>query len=130
VNSDNSPRIPASYVTQGGLLAVLRRDTADAIERWNSRVAPTIRGGAMPPSEQAERVHHLRMLRNTVETINSQANRRMRVQELRRYYSQAAQFFDTLIANLPQVVIKSDKQAWINNQFEALRAYAVNEQLW
>lgn len=49
--SDDSPRIPASTVTQGGLTAVLRRDTADAIERWNSNMAAVIRAGAMPQKQ-------------------------------------------------------------------------------
>jgi hypothetical protein len=130
VSSDDSIRIPASYVTQGGLLAVLRRDTADAIERWNPGLAMTIRGGPMPPNDQAERVHHLRILRDEVQAINGQGNRRMRVNELRTRYTSSGQFFDTLIASLPRVVLPADKKVWRNNQATALQAYAAAEQLW
>jgi len=129
VSSDDSIRIPASYVTQGGLLAVLRRDTADAIERWNPGLALAIRGGPMPPSDHAERTHHLRVLREVVQAVNVQGDRRMRVHELRTRYADAGQFFDTLIASLPRVVLPSDKKAWRNNQAEALQAYAADEQL-
>jgi len=130
VSSDDSPRIPASYVTQGRLLAVLRRDTADAIERWNSDLAMTIRGGPMPPSDQVERVHHLQVIREAVQAINGQGNRRMRIQELHTRYANAGQLFDILIGSLPGVVLRSDKKAWRNNQAAALQAYATSEQLW
>lgn len=130
VNSDDSPRIPASYVTQGGLTAVLRRDTADAIERWNSGLAIAIRGGAMPPSDQAERIHHLKILRDLVVAVNMQSDRHGRVTRLRAHYDNAGMYFDSLISALRQVVVPADKKAWRNNQFEILRSYAAAEQLW
>lgn len=49
IESDPGIRIPAPYVTQVGLHAVLRRDAAKAIERWNAAEALRIRGGSLPP---------------------------------------------------------------------------------
>lgn len=129
VNSDDSPRIPASYVTQGGLQSVLRRDTADAIQRWDPAQATTIRGGGLPPSDQAERTHHLRQLRDVVTLIDRAANRADRVKALRQRYSQAASHYDALIAGLPSVVRGRDKRAWVTNQQNALEAYAAAEGL-
>lgn len=128
--SDDSIRIPASYVTQGGLTAVLRRDTADVIERWNSSMAAVIRGGPMPQSGQIERIHHLRVLRDLVTAINMQNDRRSRVGRLRQQYDSAGQYFDTLINALPATVSPSDKRVWRDNPLEALRSYAVDERLW
>jgi hypothetical protein len=130
VSSDDSPRIPAAQITQGALAAVLRRDTADAIERWNPAMAFTIRGGVMPPSNQAERIHHLQTLRDLVIAIDTQGNRRSRVQRLRTQYDNAGQYFDALINNLRRVVVPADKRAWRDNPFNALRAYATVEKLW
>lgn len=128
--SDNSTRIPASYVTQGSLVAVLRRDTADAIERWNSQMALVIRGGPMPPSDQIERIHHLKLLRDVATAIDMQSNRRARIQTLRQQYHTAGQYFDTLIGALPGTVRASDKVAWRDRPLEALRTYASAERLW
>lgn len=130
IASDDTIRIPASYVTQGGLTAVLRRDTADAIERWNRDMAAVIRGGPMPASDQVERVHHLTVLRDLITAINTQVDRRSRVQRLRHQYDSAGQYFDTLIGALPRIVQPSDKRIWRDSPLEALRAYAVDERFW
>lgn len=130
LDSEDSPRRQASYVTQGALVAVLRRDTADAIERWNHDMALTIRGGAMPASDQVERIHHLIVLRDLVTAINMQNDRRSRIQRLRQQYDIAGQFFDILLGALPGTVMPTDKRTWRDNQLVALRAYAAGEQLW
>lgn len=128
VDSDPGIRIPASYVTQGGLNSVLRRDAAEAIERWNSSMAHRIRGGAMPPSDQAQRMHHLLQLRSAVRQIDGAgSNRSSRVDELRNRYRAALTDYDSLIAGLPRTVREADKSAWVTNPSAVLEAYAASE---
>jgi hypothetical protein len=129
VDSDPGIRIPASYVTQGRLNSVLRRDTAEAIERWDAARARTIRGGPMPPSDQAQRMHHLLQLRSAVEQIIAAGSRQDRVDELRNRYRAAAAAYDSLIADLRPVVREADKTAWAVNPASALEAYARSEGL-
>lgn len=127
-NSDDSPRIPASYVTQGGLNAVLRRDTADAIIRWDAAQATRVRGGSMPPSDNAERMHHLQQLRSAVMDVAAEnATRQDRIDALRCRYSAAAQDFDALIRDLQRIVRDSDKEAWVINPCTILEEYAASE---
>ena len=128
-DSDPGIRIPASYVTQGGLHSVLRRDTAEAIDRWDPTRARAIRGGAMPPSDQAQRMHHLSQLRSTVLQIDAAGSRQDRVNELRDRYKVAAADYDSLIADLRPVVRESDKTAWTENPASALEGYAASEGL-
>lgn len=130
VDSDPGIRIPASYVTQGGLNSVLRRDTAEAIERWDSVQARRIRGGQMPPSDQAQRMHHLLQLRSAVQQIDAAgSDRSARVGELRSRYGAAASDYDSLIAALPRIVRETDKMAWASNPSAILEAYAGSEGL-
>ncbi len=129
VDSDPGIRIPASYVTQGGLNSILRRDTAEAIERWDAARARTIRGGPMPPSDQAQRMHHLRQLRSAVQQIIAAGSRQARVGELRNRYRAAVSDYDSLIADLRPVVRETDKTAWAVNPASALEAYARSEGL-
>ena len=129
VRSD-SPRIPASYVTQAGLAAVLKRETADIIDRWDARLAEVVRGGPMPPGDPMERIHHLRSVRDVVIGINSQSTRRERVARLRRHYDNAGAFFDQLITSLPGVIRPNDKEVWRDRPIGCLEAYAVPEGLW
>lgn len=129
VDSDPGIRIPASYVTQGGLNAVLRRDVAEAIERWNPVRARAIRGGPMPPSDQAQRMHHLFQLGSAVQQISAAGPRPARVSELRNRYRAAAADYDSLIADLRPLVREADKTAWASNPASALEAYASSEGL-
>lgn len=129
IDSDPGVRIPASYVTQGGLNSVLRRDTAEAIERWNPVEARRIRGGEMPPSDQAQRLHHLRQLRAAVSQIDSAASRQDRVAELRGRYSTAMADYDRIISVFSPAVREADKRAWASNQLAVLEAYAASEGL-
>jgi hypothetical protein len=129
VDSDPGIRIPASYVTQGALHSILRRDTAEAIERWNAGRARTIRGGPMPPSDQAQRLHHLRQLRSAVLQIIAAGSRQDRVDELRNRYRAAVSDYDDLIAGLRPVVREVDKTAWSSNPSNALETYANSEGL-
>lgn len=126
-SSDDSPRIPASYVTQGGLNAVLRRDAADAIVRWNATDAPRIRGDVMPPSDNVERMHHLRQLRSAVLQVHGAgSDRKKRVDVLRGRYATALNDFDLLIGALP-LVKTSDKKSWVENPWNVLELYAQSE---
>lgn len=130
VDSDPGIRIPASYVTQGNLNAVLRRDTAEVIERWDSERARSMRGGAMPPSDQVQRMHHLLQLRSAVGQIDAAgSNRNARVDELRGRYRSASTDFDDLVATLPRIVRGADKAAWTSNPAAVLESYAASEGL-
>lgn len=129
IDSDPGIRIPASYVTQGRLAAVLRRDAANAIERWNSAQAAVIRGGPMPPSDQAEWFFHIEKLAELLDEVDSRTTRRERVDQLRQTYDTSAAHFDTLIAALPGVVSDRDKRTWCENPRAVLEAYASAEGL-
>ena len=127
-NSDDSPRRPASYVTHGELNAVLRRDTADAITRWDASQAERMRGGPMPPTDNVERMHHLQQLRRAVmDVAPTGATRQERIDALRHRYATAAKDFDALIPGLPRIVRESDKEAWVINPCKILETYATSE---
>jgi hypothetical protein len=128
-DSDPGIRIPASYVTQGGLLAVMRRDAAEAIDRWNARQAYRLRGGPMPPSDTAQRLHHLGQLRRAVVAVSGQATRRDRVHELRQRYQAAENDFDVLMGALGRTVPVAEKSTWASQPLTVLDAYASAEGL-
>lgn len=126
-------RIPASYVTQGGLGAVLRRDTGDAITRvLGEPNAAALRGGPMPINDTAERTHHLRQLEGLVGKISAHGpDRAMRVQELRAFYEHAITAFNQLAGNLPrQTLPHSLRTRWLDQPYACLEAYAVAEGIW
>lgn len=125
-------RIPASYVTQGRLAAVLRRDAGDAITRLGEPAATAIRGGPMPVDDAAERTHHLRQLHDLTATVNAHGRaRRDRVATLRRLYEQAALDFTQLIAVLPPAVLNDGlRRRWVDEPYAALESYATVEGLW
>lgn len=129
VESNPGPRIPASYVTQGGLQAVLRRDAAEAIDRWNPVRALDLRGGAMPPSDNVERVHHLAQLTAAVRAVDSAPNRQGRVSVARARYASASNSFDEILQNVPRIIRQQDKRAWCDDPDEIIRAYAESEGL-
>ena len=125
-------RIPASYVTQGGLLAVLRRDVADAIERLDTPLAARLRGGRMPQNDAEERIHHLAQLGSVVSQIDGHgADRQNRVATLRSMYESALDDFNDLLHRLPRGFVNEGLRArWLESPFEALRRYAEAEGLW
>ena len=125
-------QIPASYVTQGGLAAVLRRDSGDAIARLGDPPATRLRGGTMPANDAAERVHHLRQVRGHVELINAHGpNRTERVRELRELYEQSVTDFNALMAQLPRAILNDNqRRRWADEPYAVLRAYAQAETLW
>jgi len=129
VDSDPGIRIPASYVTQGALHAVLRRDTADAIERWNQSQALILRGGPMPASDQVQRMHHLNQLRTAVRALTGTSSRQNRVDALRDRYRTAITQFDVLRDALPRTVQERDKNAWATAPRDVLESYAQAEGL-
>lgn len=126
-------RIPASYVTQGGLGAVLRRDTGDAITRLLGEPdAARLRGGPMPVDDTAERTHHLRQLNQLVGLVDAHgANRAHRVRELHNFYQGAIAAFDGLSPRLPRPTLPATLRArWLEQPYACLEAYAVAEGLW
>ena len=86
-------------------------------------------GGPMPPSDQAQRMHHLRELRSAVQQIVAPGSRQARVDELRNRYRAAVSDYDSLIGDLRPVVREVDKTAWASNPARALEAYAGSEGL-
>ncbi|MGA1827106.1 hypothetical protein [Microbacterium sp.] len=129
VDSNPGPRIPASYVTQGGLHAVLRRDMAEAVERWNPARASAIRGGPMPPSDNIERAHHLSQLSEVVRAVAAITDRQDRVANMRARYGTAADAFEEIMQNVPRVVRQQDKRAWCEDPDGIVAAYAEAEGL-
>lgn len=125
-------QIPASYVTQGRLGAVLRRDTGDAIARLGDAFATTLRGGPMPADDTAERSHHLRQLRDLVNAVNGHGPARVgRVGELRNFYEASMAHFDSLLTRLPRTTLQeSSRMRWVEQPYRALKAYAEAEGLW
>jgi hypothetical protein len=130
IDSDPGIRIPASYVTQQNLSAVLRRDAAIAIEAWNSSEALRIRGGVMPAGDPAERIHHLRTLRELVAGFAAIADKPLRIAAVRLHYENAISDFDRLIADIGPAVREADRTAWTTHHLASLQAYASAEGLW
>lgn len=127
LDSNPGVRRQAENVTQGQLHAVLRRDTADQIVRWDGARADTIRGGPMPPSANSERFHHLRQLTSVVTAINKEPTPQRRFAALRERYAAAAREFDDLIS-APAVAVKShDKEVWNIAPAAVLDAYGHDE---
>lgn len=126
VDSTNAIRRQASYVTQGRIHAILRRDTADQIERWNGARAGAIRGGPMPPSDNVERMHHLRQLTGAVRSIDSSPTPLARYELLRDRYADADADFTDLIHAVP-AVRSHDKAVWLDQMSAVLESYAVGE---
>jgi hypothetical protein len=129
VSSNDAPRIPASYVTQGALHAVLKRSVADAIERWDRDLAAVWRGGPMPPSDAAERLHHLARLTGAVQSLVTSSDRSTRVGRLRSAYSSASGAFDRILDEIPGQVTRAEKSAWASSPLAVLEAYAGAEGL-
>ena len=130
IDSDPGIRIPASYVTQKALSAVLRRDAAVAIETWDPKEATRIRGGGMPPSDPAERLHHLGTLRDLINQFDAISDRGLRVAAVRLHYENAVSDFDRLIADLSPSIRVTDRDAWTKPHLQILERYAVAEGLW
>lgn len=127
VSSDDAPRIPASYVTQGGMHAVLRRSIADAIERWHPEQAAAFRGGALPQSDAQERSHHLTQLRAAVMQVNQQVDRSGRVATLRSRYDAAGAAFESVFGAIPGLIPSKDKRTWNGHHVAVLDRYAAEE---
>lgn len=125
-DGDSGIRRAAEYVTQGKIHAILRRDTGELIARWNRIRADVIRGGPMPPSANAERMHHLEQLTSAVEEINATTAPVDRYHVLRQRYSLAADEFDDLTRHVLAVKAR-DKEVWNVAPAEVLEAYAAAE---
>ncbi|MFJ2290451.1 hypothetical protein ACIOG7_01840 [Streptomyces sp. NPDC087894] len=128
--SSGSPRIPASYVTQKMLLAVLRRSLADDIQRLNPERAETLRGGPMPLNEAHQRVHHLRAVRDLVSDIYQIRERADSVAILRALYEDALQEYSWLNSQIPGLISSTDREIWADAPLRALSEYAKAEGIW
>ncbi|OHU77922.1 hypothetical protein BKG84_05490 [Mycobacteroides chelonae] len=126
IDSDPGIRRQAEYVTQGNIHAILRRDTADQIVKWNSAQADVIRGGPLPPSANLERMHHLNQLQKVVHDINACNPGRDRYVALRDRYAVADTHFNALISGVP-AVRRHDKEVWRDAMSDVLEAYAAGE---
>jgi hypothetical protein len=127
--TESTVRIAASYVTQGNLAMVLRRDVADVIDAFGPTIGQALRGGSMPPTTQAERHHHLSCLRNSVEAINRHGDHELRVRELRHIYTGAQVGMHFVNRIVPRLVSAADERRWIQQPFNVLARYAVEEGL-
>lgn len=119
-------RRPASYVTQRGLVSVLRRTIADDIQRLDSALAERLRHGQMPADDARERWHHLRMLRELVGEVSAHPARGLRVHSLREIYEQALRDYNALRARV-RILAKADQEAWVEKPLRALEMYASAE---
>ncbi|MGW1708257.1 hypothetical protein ACWCP8_22725 [Streptomyces sp. NPDC002206] len=128
--SSGSPRIPASYVTQKMLLAVLRRSLADDIQRLDPQRAEVLRGGRMPLNEAHQRVHHLRAIRDLVSDIYQFRNRADSVAILRNLYEDALREYSWLDSQIPGLITSADKETWVNAPLRALSEYSKAEGIW
>ncbi len=128
--STPTPRRPASYVTQKGLVAVLRRSIADDIQRLDSDVAEELRGGPMPGDDARQRLHHLRAIRDLVADVFRINDRRESVSILRGIYVSAKGNYDWLDKQIPSLISSTDKDTWLNHPLSALEGYAKAERIW
>lgn len=83
----------------------------------------------MPVSDQVERIHHFRQLRNLVLLIDGAPARHGRVDALRQRYVQARNDYDDLIRDLRPTINANQKAMWVENPEKVLEAYAVGEGL-
>lgn len=128
LDSDPGIRIPASYVTQGELQAVLRREAAEAIVRWDRTRSRGIRGGPMPASDQEQRMHHLRQLTDAVTAIEAVgSDPASRVELLWARYERARSVFEELIRAIPGTFRQRDLNAWCTVPASVLETYAAAE---
>ncbi len=128
--SSGSPRIAASYVTQGGLVSVLKRTVADALVRIPS--ADLMRGGRLPADDAAEREHHLTQLTRLTDRVAAHGiNRRARVAEARAIFEQAMAWWDAANSALPRSTMPpAMRTRWLQQPYNALKLYAEAESLW
>lgn len=125
-----APRRPASYVTQRGLIAVLRRTIADDIQRLDSSRAQELRGGPMPSDDAHQRVHHLRVIRELVSEVYQMHGHEEAVSILRTIYEDALENYSWVDAQVPGLIPASERDAWVNSPLAALEEYAKAEGIW
>lgn len=128
--SSGSPRIPASYVTQKGLLGVLRRTLADDIQRLDPQRAEALRGGPMPATDAHQRVHHLQTVRSLVADVYQIRNQVDSVAILRNIYQEALNEYSWIDDQIPGIVPVADRDVWVGNPLRALEEYAKGEGIW
>lgn len=125
-----APRRPASYVTQRGLVAILRRSIADDIQRLDAARAQELRGGPMPSDDAHQRVHHLRVIRDLVSDIYRMRGQEESVSVLRTIYHNALDNYAWLDSQVPGLVSASERDAWVNYPLLTLEQYAKAEGIW
>ncbi|MFJ5017020.1 hypothetical protein [Streptomyces griseoluteus] len=125
-----APRRPASYVTQRGLAAILKRSIADDIQRLDPGRAQELRGGPMPSDDAHQRVHHLRVIRDLVSEVYRIRGQEESVSLLRAIYGDALENYAWLDSQVPGLVSTSERDAWVNYPLMALEEYAKVEGIW
>lgn len=125
--STPAPRRPASYVTQRGLVAVLRRSIADDIQRLDPSRAQELRGGPMPLDDAHQRVHHLRIIKEFVSDVYQLHGHEEAVSILRTIYRDALDGYRWLDSQVAGLVSASERDTWVNHPFQALEEYAKAE---
>ena len=129
-DEESGVRIPASYVTQGGLVSVLRRSTAEAVDRLDAGLARRLRGGTMPRTDHEERMHHLRQVAVASLALAELSDRDARAARLRETYLNALDDYGTLIRELGDTVKVSEQRAWVETPLASLDFYAKMEGYW
>lgn len=116
------------YVTHGVLLARLRPDVADALDRTNARFASQMRDGApMPFDDAGARAMHLSAVRSRIDRIMTGGSRASRIGIARELYATAQEGWARSVALLPGLLRAADADAWVANPRAGLERYAISE---
>jgi len=117
----------ARRVTHRGLLAIYRRQEAELLRAADAALSSRLIPGGLPATMKNEWEHHLAVLGEVVERIQSAPNRRQKVARLMSEYDAATQNFDQAATATP--AFRGGAVAWIEARAEGLRRYAVDEGL-
>jgi hypothetical protein len=127
---ERSGGVNRRYVTHGVLLARLRPDVANALERNSPNLARTLRDdGPFPIDDAGARSLHLTAVRDRVNAIRGGQSARERVALARSVYAAAQEGWARVAALLPGLVRSAEVELWVGNPRAALEMYAVSEGL-
>lgn len=116
------------YVTHGTLLARLKPDVAELLDRANAALAYRWRdNNAFPLDDAAARAIHLQALGTRADEVKLGADQAGRVERLRALYDTAQGGWTRLMALLPGVVSQADTESWVGQLRAGLEQYAAAE---